>query len=133
MSLYLLRLSFSFKKWFSKHMANHIDSEKHLKFYGRNHQPLHKKEYVNPFPGFGTGWYFPESLRVDPLLEIPGLEEASIPSFDEYLAAMQRRLAIYALYEEGKLNDPVLKVEIEAQEARIASLPPIILPPIEYK
>ena len=100
----------------------------------------HTEEVVNHFPGFETGWYFPESLRNDPLLDIPDLDEAPLPSFDEYLTSMRRGLAAHALYlenkllyDEGKLKDLQLIAEIEATEAQIAKQPSLSLPPIQFK
>ncbi|SEI10137.1 MULTISPECIES: hypothetical protein [unclassified Leifsonia] len=44
------------------------------------------------FPGFGTGWYFPESLQTAPSLPDPA-PNAQIPEYEVFLESMQQGLA----------------------------------------
>lgn len=44
------------------------------------------------FPGFATGWYFPESLQATPPLPDPA-PDAKIPDYEVYLESMRRGLA----------------------------------------
>lgn len=86
-------------------------------FGKKNHHTVKHRAEDPPLVGFGTGWYFPESLEAVPSLELGAAGDIKLPPMGEYLASLRQGLARTALEEECIRNDPAKRAEFEAAMA----------------